>query len=190
MTLGKITSLFSGAGGVGLFFSRARLPLACTVDSSTWASATHPRNFQNTGSVHNAEARSDSFDRASPAFSNARSKTNENSWYPNVWPAMPDSKYPVNANDAQTFRHLFWRAPGLMAAIGQRELHFRAEGRKRLGLCEATQPRNFSNDIVLSLHDEHVTNSGPPPMARNSAGARASLLPSYSQSGEQGEFVA
>lgn len=51
MTLPKIVSLFSGAGGLDLGFHDAGFPLAFAVDSSEWAIKTHQRNFRNTKSV-------------------------------------------------------------------------------------------------------------------------------------------
>ena len=51
MTLPKIVSLFSGAGGLDLGFYDAGFPLAFAVDSSEWAIKTHQRNFKNAKSV-------------------------------------------------------------------------------------------------------------------------------------------
>lgn len=51
MTLPKIVSLFSGAGGLDLGFRRSGFKLAFAVDSSTAAVQTHRQNFPGTASV-------------------------------------------------------------------------------------------------------------------------------------------
>lgn len=51
MTLPKIVSLFSGAGGLDLGFREAGFDLAFAVDSSEWAIKTHQRNFKKAKSV-------------------------------------------------------------------------------------------------------------------------------------------
>ncbi|AIY48216.1 DNA cytosine methyltransferase [Mycolicibacterium fortuitum] len=51
MTLPKIVSLFSGAGGLDLGFERSGFPLSFAVDLSTAAIQTHRRNFKDTVSV-------------------------------------------------------------------------------------------------------------------------------------------
>lgn len=51
MTLPKIVSLFSGAGGLDLGYRDAGFQLAFAVDSSEWAIRTHRRNFKDTRSI-------------------------------------------------------------------------------------------------------------------------------------------
>lgn len=51
MGLPKIVSLFSGAGGLDLGFSKAGFPLAFAVDNSPAAVATHRHNFPRTSAV-------------------------------------------------------------------------------------------------------------------------------------------
>lgn len=51
MTLPKVVSLFSGAGGLDLGFRDAGFPLVFAVDKSSAAIQTHQRNFKNTRSV-------------------------------------------------------------------------------------------------------------------------------------------
>lgn len=51
MSLPKIVSLFSGAGGLDLGFQRQGFPLTFAVDVSTAAILTHKRNFEGTASV-------------------------------------------------------------------------------------------------------------------------------------------
>lgn len=51
MTLPRIVSLFSGAGGLDLGFRDAGFDLAFAVDSSEWAIKTHRRNFPATTSI-------------------------------------------------------------------------------------------------------------------------------------------
>jgi DNA (cytosine-5)-methyltransferase 1 len=51
MTLPRIVSLFSGAGGLDLGFHDAGFDLAFAVDSSEWAIKTHQRNFKKAKSV-------------------------------------------------------------------------------------------------------------------------------------------
>lgn len=51
MSLPKVVSLFSGAGGLDLGFAEAGFPIAFAVDSSKWAVQTHRQNFEGTVSL-------------------------------------------------------------------------------------------------------------------------------------------
>lgn len=51
MTLPKIVSLFSGAGGLDAGYRDAGFPLAFALDNSEWAIETHKRNFKDTKSI-------------------------------------------------------------------------------------------------------------------------------------------